>query len=135
MEFEPPMMFGWSSFGEPEMKLACLLVSSALLFPFQACADPKLDALIAAYPDRLASYTDSELVWKDGTRMPLGSARPNKPFAEMLERADIRDQFAISYPLATAPFQAPAGIRSWPLPFVSAMFITDESYEFFSMYG
>ena len=90
------------------MKLACLLASFVAVLPFQASADPKLDALIAAYPDKLASYTDSELVWKDGTRMPLGSTRSNKPFAEMLERADIRDQFAIPYPLATAPFQAPA---------------------------
>ena len=90
------------------MKLACLLAALAIVLPFQAFADPKLDALIAAYSDRLASYTDSELVWKDGTRMPLGSARPGKPFAEMLERTDIRDQFAQPYPLATAPFQAPA---------------------------
>ena len=90
------------------MKLACLLASLAIVFPLPASADPKFDALIAAYPDQLASYTDSELVWKDGTRMPRGSARPNKPFAEMLERAEVRDQFAIPYPLATAPFQPPA---------------------------
>jgi hypothetical protein len=77
-------------------------------FPFAAAADPRLDALIAAYPDKLASYTDRELIWKDGSRMPLGSEHANKPFAEMLDSADIRDQFAIPYPLATAPFQAPA---------------------------
>src|ERR1035437_9803724 len=89
------------------MRFGCLV---ALLagFPFSASADSKLDALLAAYPDKLASYTDSELIWKDGSRMPLGSARPDKPFGELLERADIRDQFAIPYPLATAPFQAPA---------------------------
>jgi D-alanyl-D-alanine carboxypeptidase len=77
-------------------------------FPFAAAADPRLDALIAAYPDKLASYTERELIWKDGSRMPLGSERANKPFAEMLDSADIRDQFAIPYPLAAAPFQAPA---------------------------
>jgi hypothetical protein len=77
-------------------------------FPFAAAADPRLDALIAAYPDKLASYTERELIWKDGSRMPFGSERANKPFAEMLDSADIRDQFAIPYPLATAPFQAPA---------------------------
>ena len=58
------------------MKLACLLASFVVAFPFQASADPRLDALLAAYPDRLASYTDNELIWKDGTRMPLGSAQP-----------------------------------------------------------
>ncbi|CAN7718326.1 M15 family metallopeptidase [Bradyrhizobium sp. LjRoot220] len=75
-------------------------------FSAPALADPKLDALVAAYPDTLASYTDSELVWKDGTRMPLGSA-VERPFTEMLDHATIRDQFAIPYPLATAPFQPP----------------------------
>ena len=93
------------------MRIACLTTLLLAGLPVSALADPKLDALIAAYPDKLASYTDTELVWKDGSRMPLGSAHPNKPFAEMLERADIRDQFAIAYPLASAPFQAPADRR------------------------
>lgn len=75
---------------------------------FPVCADPRLDALLAAYPDRLASYTDTELVWKDGSRMPLGSLQSNLPFAERLDRASIRDQFAIPYPPASAPFQGPA---------------------------
>jgi len=90
------------------MRFACLVVWLLAGFPFFACADPRLDALLAAYPDKLASYTDSEMIWKDGSRMPLGSAAPNKPFAEMLSRADIRDQFAIPYPLVTAPLHAPA---------------------------
>jgi D-alanyl-D-alanine carboxypeptidase len=90
------------------MRGACLVALWLASFPISASADPKLDALIAAYPDKLASYTDTELVWKDGSRMPLGNPHPNKPFAEMLDRADIRDQFAIPYPLASAPFQAPA---------------------------
>jgi hypothetical protein len=90
------------------MRLAGLAAILLAGLPFSASADPRLDALIAAYPDKLASYTDSELIWKDGSRMPLGSADTNKPFADMLDHADIRDQFAIPYPLATAPFRAPA---------------------------
>jgi D-alanyl-D-alanine carboxypeptidase len=90
------------------MRFACLVGSLLVCFPFSASADSQLDALLAAYPDKLASYTDSELIWKDGSRMPLGDTRASKPFAELLDRADIRDQFAIPYPLATAPFQAPA---------------------------
>jgi hypothetical protein len=39
--------------------------------------------------------------------MPLGDKRANKGFTEMLDKASIRDQFAIPYPLATAPFQPP----------------------------
>src|SRR5260370_26126471 len=90
------------------MRFACLVAALLAGLPFAASADPKLDALLAAYPDKLASYTDSELIWKDGTRMPLGSAHADIPFTELLVRADIRDQFAIPYPLSTAPFQAPA---------------------------
>jgi hypothetical protein len=75
--------------------------------PYSAFADPKLDALIAAYPDILASYDDNELIWKDGTRMPLASGSASRTFAELLDRAGIRDQFAIPYPLAM-PFRAPA---------------------------
>jgi hypothetical protein len=89
------------------LRRACLVASLLAGFPFSASADSRLDALLAAYPDKLASYTDSELIWKDGSRMPLGNAHPNKPFTELLDRADILDQFAIPYPLATAPFQAP----------------------------
>jgi hypothetical protein len=87
---------------------ACLLASILAALPLPASADPALDALLAAYPDRLASYTDTELIWKDGSRLPLGSAHPSMPFAEWLDRADIRDQFAIPYPLSSAPFRAPA---------------------------
>jgi hypothetical protein len=90
------------------MRLACLFALSLTGFSFSASADPRLDALVAAYPDHLASYTDSELVWKDGSRMPLGSGRADKPFAELLDHADIRDQFIMPYPLASAPFQPPA---------------------------
>lgn len=90
------------------MRLGCLSLLWLAALSSPSFSDPRLDALIAAYPDRLASYTDSELVWKDGTRMPLGSAHARKPFAEMLENADIRDQFVIPYPLADAPFKAPA---------------------------
>jgi hypothetical protein len=82
------------------------VVLAGLSFP--ASADPKLDALIAAYPDRLASYTERELIWKDGSHMPLGSAHPDMPFAELLDRASISDQFLLRYPLSTEPFRAPA---------------------------
>jgi hypothetical protein len=89
------------------MRFACLLALFVTATFLPARADPRFDALIAAYPDQFASYTDSELVWKDGTRMPLGSAGRTKPFSELLDRPDIRDQFAIPYPLATAPFRSP----------------------------
>jgi hypothetical protein len=103
----PFLEFGRRVIGLSFMRFACLLVVAVATLSFPAYADPRLDALIAAYPDKLASYTDSELVWRDGTRMPLGSTGRTKPFAELLDRPDIRDQFTIPYPLAAAPLQPP----------------------------
>ena len=94
--------------GMPEMIRACLFASILAALPSPASADPGLDALLAAYPDSLASYTETELIWKDGSRLPLGSAHPATPLSELLDRATIRDQFAIPYPLSSAPLQAPA---------------------------
>lgn len=90
------------------MRLALLAALLLATLHVEASADPRLDALIASYPDQLASYTDSELIWKDGSRSPLGKAQPNRPLAELLDHAGIRDQFAIPYPLAVEPFRPPA---------------------------
>jgi D-alanyl-D-alanine carboxypeptidase len=62
-------------------------------------ADPAFDALVAAYPDFLASYDDKDLIWKDGTRMPLSAGHGGRSFQQMLDDPDIADQFATPYPL------------------------------------
>lgn len=90
------------------MRRAFLCILMTVLTGPPAVADPKLDALLAAYPDWLHSYTEDELIWRDGTRMPLGRAYARRPLAEMLGRATVREQFAIPYPLAAAPFRPPA---------------------------
>jgi D-alanyl-D-alanine carboxypeptidase len=64
-----------------------------------AGADPALDALVAAYPDALAGYDAKDLIWKDGTRMPISDGRPSKTFDQLLNDPDIKDQFAFPYPL------------------------------------
>jgi hypothetical protein len=95
--------------------LACLVwITTA-----PASADPALDTLIAAYPDQLGSYDDKDLVWKDGTRMPLSTGAPNKSFDEMLDSPSIKDQFAIAYPLGgelkvPARNEDPGRIRNEP---------------------
>ena len=85
-----------------------LVAAIAAMLPMRASADPQLEALVKAYPDKLASATADELIWKDGTHMRLGPARSDRPFDEMLNNATIRDQFAIPYKLADAPFRPPA---------------------------
>ena len=37
-----------------------------------------LDALVAAYPDHLAAHEGNDLIWKDGTRMPIADGRTDK---------------------------------------------------------
>src|SRR5215207_5640731 len=64
-----------------------------------ALADPALDALVAAYPDHLAGYDGADLIWKDGTRMAISDGRNQKSFDELLNEADIKDQFIIEYPI------------------------------------
>ena len=64
-----------------------------------AHADPALDALVAAYPDFLAGYDEKDLIWKDGSRMAVSDGSTDKTFDELLNDPDIKDQFAIPYPL------------------------------------
>lgn len=68
-------------------------------WPTPTFADPARDALVAAYPDHLAGYDGNDLIWKDGTRMPISDGRSNKTFDQLLDAPDIKDQFAFAYPL------------------------------------
>lgn len=83
------------------------LPAALLIWAAPALADGALDALIAAYPDHLAGVEGNELVWKDGTRMPVSDGRSNKTFEQLLENPDLSDQFAIPYPLGR-DFKVPA---------------------------
>ena len=58
--------------------------------------------LLAAYPDQLKRIDGGDLVWRDGTRMPLDDGKGDKPFAEWLEHPDIADMFAQPYPAGSA---------------------------------
>jgi hypothetical protein len=63
----------------------------------QARRNKLMDRLIAAYPVFLASHTDNELIWRDGTRMPFDDGRV-KDFETRLANSDIEDMFALPYP-------------------------------------
>jgi D-alanyl-D-alanine carboxypeptidase len=76
-----------------------------------------LDALVRAYPDFLAGYDASDLIWRDGTRMPLSEGRPTGDFAEMLRRGSILDQMRLPYPAGpltagTGPTADPGRVRN-----------------------
>lgn len=57
-----------------------------------------LDRLVLAYPQALAGHDDEFIIWRDGTRMPVGKPDPQRPFADMLRNATILDQLSQPYP-------------------------------------
>ncbi|HXC57047.1 MAG TPA: M15 family metallopeptidase [Rhizomicrobium sp.] len=80
----------------------------------------RLDKLVRAYPDFLASHDGQWLVLKDGRRFPISDGRSNKSFDELVEHADIDDMFYADYPAggaATAPATNfdPGRVRYEPL--------------------
>jgi hypothetical protein len=89
--------------------LAALALALALATP--ACGDPALDALVATYPDHLAAYDAKDLIWRDGSRSPISNGRSGKTFDQLLVDPDIKDQFAIPYPLGT-PLKISAATKS-----------------------
>src|SRR5205823_3127575 len=91
----------------------------ALLFSIVAAvADGAgLDALVRAYPEQLAGYDGSYLIWRDGTRMPVSDGQPYKSFEEMLRHGSILDQMRLPYPVgvsaaALIPHGDPGRIRN-----------------------
>ena len=76
-----------------------------------------LDALVQAYPEQLAGYDVSYLIWRDGTRMPLSNGRPFESFEDMLRHGSILDQLRLPYPAgvsaaALVPLSDPGRIRN-----------------------
>ena len=75
-------------------------------------ADAGLQALVAAYPDFLASQDGGFLLWKDGTRQPVSDGRDDKSFDEKLARPSILDQMSLPYP--AGPLSAPPALQNDP---------------------
>ena len=84
-----------------------------------------LDRLVQAYPQALAGHDDEVVIWRDGTRMPVGQLDPERPFADKLRNATILDQLSLSYPLG-AP--SPPAVNADPGRFRNEAF-------FKKMYG
>jgi hypothetical protein len=86
----------------------CLFVAAlALLFGVpHASTAASLDDLVRAYPDFLSRFDGSDLVWRDGTRMPVDDGRPDKSMKEQLRSGSILDQLRLPYRAGT-PVLAP----------------------------
>jgi len=88
--------------------LICLVV---LLAAGSARADP-MDDLLRAYPDELAGVEGNELIWRDGTRMPISDGRPDKSEAEALRSGSIADQLKTPYTTEMPPRDDPGRVRN-----------------------
>lgn len=84
-------MRGRARFWLPLALLLCGFAAEA------AAGEVGLDALVQAYSEQLAGYDSTDLIWRDGTRMPLSDGRPNKTFEEMLRHGSILDQLRLPY--------------------------------------
>jgi hypothetical protein len=75
-----------------------------------------MDDLLRAYPDALAGFDGSDLIWRDGTRMPVGAGLPERSLEEQLRDGSILDQLRRPYPagapLLPAPRQDPGRVRN-----------------------
>jgi hypothetical protein len=96
------------------LALISILVAAALVAlaaPIVAAAAELSEAdkarLLAAYPEQLERIDGGDLIWRDGTRMPLDDGKGEKSFEEWLEHPDIEDMLAVPYPAGTSA--TPAG--------------------------
>jgi hypothetical protein len=74
-----------------------------LMLSAQTTAAQSVAALLTAYPDHLVRIDGNDLVWKDGTRMPIDDGRGSKPHEALLATADIKDMFIALYPRGAMP--------------------------------
>ena len=87
-------------------RLAALLLPASLQAAAAQAAGP-VDALLRAYPEALAGFDGTNLVWRDGTRMPVGIGQPERGPDEQLRDATLLDQLRRAYPAGSAPLPAP----------------------------
>ena len=68
--------------------------------------------MVKAYPDFFERVRDQDLVWKDGTSIPIGIIDETKPFLERLNTPTLADQFYAAY--EKGPLQKPPSINQDP---------------------
>ncbi len=73
-----------------------------------------MDDLLRAYPDALAGFDGTDLIWRDGTRMKVDDGRPDKTPEEQLRHGSILDQLRLPYPAGAPVLRAATG--SGPRP-------------------
>jgi hypothetical protein len=82
------------------------LALTILLLASGSCFAATPEDMVRAYPAALSGFDGTNLIWRDGTRMPIGQVQPDGDAT--LSHASIADQLARSYP-AGAPLLPPQG--------------------------
>ena len=89
---------------------AALLLVGLLLVASSSGSAATPDDLVRAYPEALSGFDGTDLIWRDGTRMPVGQVQPGRSEDEVLRHPSIADQLAARYPAgAPLPPQGDAG--------------------------
>jgi hypothetical protein len=74
-----------------------------------------MDDLLRAYPDALAGFDGTDLIWRDSTHMKVDGGR-KMSMEEQLRHGSILDQLRLSYPAGAAllppPQQDPGRVRN-----------------------
>jgi hypothetical protein len=79
------------------------LILAALPHKGGAADQTPLDALVRAYPQQLAGYDSTHLIWRDGARMPLSDGGAYKTAEDLLRHGSILDQIRLPYPTGASP--------------------------------
>jgi hypothetical protein len=87
----------------------------AAVAPFGFARAATVDDLVHAYPEALTGFDGVNLIWRDGTRMPVGQVQPYQATEAAEWHASIADQLAVSYPAGASllpPTDDPGRTRS-----------------------
>ena len=75
----------------------CAAITWLLLVTSAGSFAASMDDLLRAYPDALVGFDGVDLIWRDGTRMPVDDGLPDKSMAEQLRHGSILDQLRLPY--------------------------------------
>jgi hypothetical protein len=85
----------------------------------------ELDKLVKAYPDFLTGHNETQIEWKDGSRMAVSDGKLNESYDDRLKSATILDQMLLPYP--KGPLAKPPALEDDPGRFRNAEFF-DKMY-------
>jgi len=95
---------------------SCFAAIALLVGTSAASIAASMDDLVHAYSDALPGFDGSNLIWRDGTRMPVGNGQPDKSMEAQLRNGSILDQLRLAYPTGAAflplPEQDPGRVRN-----------------------